>query len=129
MQLPVTGTVDEKTLKNMNKTRCGVKDKTPNFRMKMVLTSSGKRKRRQALKNQFSNTRTEIWYFVNPRPKYGKIDSVYHQLEYAFNMWAGVSNIVFIRGDGIIQRSDLLIGFYSGNFLPFLFVFCFVFCK
>lgn len=111
MTLPVTGVVDEKTLKNMNKSRCGVKDKTPDLRVKVTLTTRGRRKRRRITNFQ---TPTTFWYLVSPDHKLRAVKNVYHQLEYAFNMWAGVSNLVFIRGDNK-KYSDILIGFYTGK--------------
>lgn len=117
MKLPITGTIDEKTLKHMNKSRCGIKDKIPDLRVKMFLTSHGKRKRRY-----IENTHTKplfytrkYYYTVDSKPKYCCVKSLYHQLEYAFNMWAGVSNIVFIRRDNMETNIDISIGFYEGK--------------
>ena len=113
MSLSPSGVIDASTIKYMNKSRCGVKDiGDSGISFKMTLTSRGRRKRR-SLTNA-TGGRIQFWYLINPKPKSGIFDSIYHQLEYAFNMWAGVTNVVFIRGDNT-RYSDILIGFYSGK--------------
>lgn len=120
MGIPGTGRMDKLTRQRVYQKRCGMPDKTPrNQDLKIVLTESGKRKKR-SLTYSSKKTRHVFYWQVNPRPSdvkgtdFNFAPHVYLAMEYAFNRWASVCNVVFIRGDGL-GYSDILVGFWRGN--------------
>lgn len=102
----------------MLKPRCGAKDKSPeNF--KITWTSRGQRKRQQVLQNlkdPFSKSLTLSW-IVSPDhlSSTSKITKkIYELMEFAMNMWAGVSNVKFRSLEGT-DEADLVISFRKGT--------------
>lgn len=126
-QLNETGVVDNATSTLMQKPRCGVPDKN-RASFKLSFTKSGRKKRSIAINRRKSGMRANtvngdlvFYFFINPiDPKlpYG-YDTVYNAFEYAFNMWAAVTNLVFRRGD-TKNYTDILLGFYGGIILQTL---------
>lgn len=125
MSIPATGTVDQITIKKIQQKRCGMPDRFPrdNFHMKVSLTKSGRTKRDTNVFKKGGNafirsaTGDKVFYWnINPKPPFGNYirTNLWHSLEYAFNRWASVTAIDFIRGD-YIGYSDIEVGFWSSK--------------
>lgn len=121
MGIPGTGRMDKLTRKRVYQKRCGMPDKTPrNQDLKIILTESGKRKRRSLISSS-KKTQYVFYWQINPAPsdvkgvRFNFAPHIYLAMEYAFNRWASVCNVVFIRGDGL-GYSDILVGFWKGKF-------------
>ena len=122
MRIPATGKMDRQTYEKVKQKRCGMPDKTPRDDLKVTikLTKSGKYKRRVLFNGKAFNTPVKkvFYWTLNPYP----LDTpesilwpnIWHAMEYAFNRWASITNVVFIRGDGL-GFSDILVGFWKGN--------------
>ena len=129
MNIPTTGRLDKRTMEALQKKRCGMPDKVrrDDTKIKMSLTPTGQRKRRDLVlqkvdKNKkgsgFASSKStrKFYWNINPKPKYGTVlrPNIWYSLEYAFNRWASVTDVVFIRGDSL-NWSDILIGFWSSK--------------
>jgi Putative peptidoglycan binding domain. len=126
MSIPATGIVDQNTIKKINQKRCGMPDRIPrsNFHVKMSLTKSGRTKRDtnvfrkggHSFTNPSSGKKVYYWN-IKPYPKLKSYirPNIWHTLEYAFNRWASVTAIDFIRGD-YLGYSDIEVGFWSSKY-------------
>ena len=127
MSLPPTGIVDNKTVKKMNQKRCGMPDRFPRdkFHVKVSLTKSGRAKRDTNIFNKGGNGYSssslygnKVYYWdIYPKPSFSSPlrRNIWHSLEYAFNRWASVTAVDFIRGD-YKKYNDIEVGFYSSKY-------------
>lgn len=120
---PVTGKVDQQTIKVMRMPRCGVNDHVARDLLSVMyakLTPKGFRKKNTLQSNiwrkhSYSAGKTYDWMLM-PAHKSTKLDPnmVAYAIEYGINRWASVSNVMFRR---VNQESaaDLFFGFYKGK--------------
>lgn len=113
-----TGIIDQPTLELMEKPRCAVPDKTKSAStLQLSFTKSGRSKRSAAVVNRRRKigVHQNRFYFIirTMHPSYD-YETMYNAFEYAFNLWAGVTNLEFVRGDAL-GYTDIMIGFYSGT--------------
>lgn len=125
MNLPLTGIANKDHLESEDSPRRGGKDETVSItqtqRFKMLLTSHGKRKRREALRSikrdQYFITTTYDWKIDDKHMSSNvniRFSSAYF-IEFGMNLWAAVANIRF-RYRPKSEKVDILISFLKGKF-------------
>ena len=99
----------------MKKPRCGVPDKHTK-RFHIAFTKSGRKKRDAVVTNKLKSNKTEFYFYITSHlNKKINYRSAYLAFEYAFNMWAAVTPLIFIRGDKH-KYQDIEIAFKKGKY-------------
>lgn len=133
-----TGQLDSTTIRQMQRPRCGSPDDDsainykPRTRVKKWVKVKADDNNAKSNSFGFSaptnktttvpkppvDQHTTYYYRVNATtvpPKY-PLEMVYAALEFAFNTWASVTNVQFIRADMFSVNANIWINFESGSF-------------